>query len=57
MTTTQLNTLLQTVLTLEHRTKETLGRQEYESLAALARDCEAPEFIVQYFTNKAAAAN
>ena len=56
MTTTQLNTLLQTVLTLEHRTKETLSRQEYESLAALARDCEAPEFIVQYFTNKAEAA-
>lgn len=57
MTTTQLNTLLQTVLTLEHRTKENLSREGYESLVALARDCEAPEFIVQYFTNKAAAAN
>ena len=57
MTTTQLNTLLQTVLTLEHRTKETLSRQEYESLAALARDCEAPEFIAQYFERKAEAAN
>lgn len=57
MTTTQLNILLQTVLTLEHRTKEDIGKEGYESLAALARDCEAPEFIVQYFTNKAAAAN
>jgi hypothetical protein len=57
MTTTQLNVLLQTVMTLEHRTQERLNRAEYESLAALARDCEAPEFIAQYFDRKAEAAN
>ena len=57
MTNTQLNILLRTVLTLEHRTKETLSRQEYESLAALAQDCEAPEFIAEYFDRKAEATN
>lgn len=57
MTNTQLNILLRTVLTLEHRTKEDIGKEGYESLAALARDCEAPEFIAQYFDRKAEAAN
>ena len=57
MTNTQLNILLHTVLTLEHRTKEDIGKDGYESLAALARDCEAPEFIAQYFERKAAATN
>jgi len=57
MTSTQLQILLQALLTLEHRTKESLSADEYGAMVALAQACEAPSFITEYFARKATTAN
>ena len=56
MTKTQLNNLLRAVMDMEHRTKERISKEGYWAMAALAKDCEAPQFIVEYFAYKAVCA-
>jgi hypothetical protein len=51
----QLNHLLRAILDMEHRTKESLTPRQYDAMCALAMECEAPQFVIEYFARKAIA--
>ncbi len=55
MTKDQLNHLLRAILDMEHRTKESLTPRQYDAMCALAMECEAPQFVIEYFARKAIA--
>jgi hypothetical protein len=53
MTQTELNHLLRAVMDMEHSTKESLTPKQYDAMCALAMECEAPGFVIEYFARKA----
>jgi hypothetical protein len=53
MTRTELNHLLRAVMDMEHSTKESLTPKQYDAMCALAMECEAPGFVIEYFARKA----
>jgi hypothetical protein len=53
MTKDHLNHLLRAILDMEHRTKESLTPKQYDAMCALAMECEAPGFVIEYFARKA----
>jgi hypothetical protein len=38
---------------MEHSTKESLTPKQYDAMCALAMECEAPGFVIEYFARKA----
>ena len=56
LTKDHLNHLLRAVMDMEHRTKETISKEGYWAMCALAKDCEAPQFVIEYFAYKAVCA-
>jgi hypothetical protein len=52
----QLNHLLRAVMDMEHTTKERLSPDSYWAMSALAQECEAPQFVIEYFAYKAVCA-
>lgn len=56
MTKDHLNHLLRAVMDMEHRTKESLTPKQYDAMCALAQECEAPQFVIEYFAYKAVCA-
>ena len=57
MTQTELNHLLRAVMDMEHSTKESLTPKQYDAMCALAMECEAPGFVIEYFARKALGAH
>lgn len=55
MTKDQLNHLLRAVMDMEHTTRESLTPRQYDAMCALAMECEAPQFVIEYFARKAIA--
>ena len=55
MTKDQLNHLLRAVMDMEHTTRESLTTRQYDAMCALAQECEAPQFVIEYFARKAIA--
>ena len=53
MTKDHLNHLLRAVMDMEHSTKESLTAKQYDAMCALAMECEAPGFVIEYFARKA----
>lgn len=53
LTQDQLATLLNAVMTLEHRTKEDIGSEGYQAIVALCLELKTPQFITEYFARKA----
>lgn len=53
MTNDDKQALLSVITRMEHTTKETLSPDDYWAIVALAQDVCAPEFVTEYFANKA----
>ena len=49
----QLETILATLVRLEHNTKHSITNDEYWNIVALCQAVEAPQFITEYFATKA----
>ena len=56
MTQDHLNHLLRAILHMEHRTREPISKEGYWAMSALAQECEAPQFVIEYFAYKAVCA-
>ena len=49
----QLESILATLVRLEHKTKHSITNDEYWNIVALCQAVEAPQFITEYFATKA----
>lgn len=49
----QLNHILAALMRMEHKTTGAMTPDEYWATVALARECGAPSFIIEYFARKA----
>ena len=48
-----LNHLLAAIIRMEHKCTDSMTKDEYWAAVALANDCNAPDFITDYFRTKA----
>jgi hypothetical protein len=53
MTADQLNHLLSALLRMEHQCVGSMASDEYWAASALAQECNAPAFIIEYFARRA----
>ena len=53
MTKTQLETILNALMRMEHKTTGAMAPDEYWATVALAQAVQAPQFITEYFARKA----
>jgi len=45
--------LMRVIMLLEHQTDKRITEGEYLAILKLAKQCEVPDYIQNYFTNKA----
>ena len=48
--------ILNALTRMEHKTTDSLTREEYWAATALAQEVQAPQFIIEYFARKAGSA-
>lgn len=53
MTDTHRDHLLAALIRMEHKCTDSMTSDEYWAASALAQECNAPAFIVEYFARKA----
>ena len=49
--------ILSALTRMEHKTKGSMTQDEYWATVALAREIQAPQFVIEYFARKAVSAD
>jgi len=49
----QLESILATLIRLEHKTNKHISKDEYWNIVTLCQTIEAPQFITEYFAGRA----
>ena len=52
ITADQAQSILSTLVALEHRTKDIIDTEHYKAIAELCQTLEAPQFYTEYFARK-----
>ena len=55
MTKEQLETILSTIIRLEHRNDQVVTYREYSTIVELCKAVQAPNFVTEYFEQKTTA--
>jgi len=48
--------ILNALTRMEHKTTDSMTREEYWATTALAQEIQAPQFVIEYFARKAVSA-